>query len=705
MKSPFRARARILALLGDQLIGSDHLAIFELVKNAYDADATNATVRLRKINTSEPIIDVVDDGDGMSLETIRDIWLELANDHRELQRKRRERTKLFGRLPLGEKGVGRFAVHKLGRRIRLVTRPRNSPVEYLVRVDWDSLIQTKYLDQTEVEVITREPTYFTGRNDRSENGTRIRIEGLRKRTWKRGDARQLYRAITAISSPFESNEAFNAILEVPDHPEWLMDMPDVKALLKMAPWHFTFSFDGRFNWKYEFRSPIPNRLEGRILQAVGDGLLVDAPRGSRSRPVADLLMLDGIGPIKGAFVSYDRDRKVLALLSQNQLLKSFLEQQGGVRVYREGVRVYNYGEPDDDWLQLDIRRVNRPAQRLSRNIVVGAVNLSIESSERLREKTNREGFDQTEAFYRFRTLVTGVIHKFEVERAIDKDRLKVLLEDGPDSSVKIPVETPIQELRAAIHKDAGSTVLLPLVDRIENEYQEMRDLLLRAGMTGLNLAVIMHEVERGIRSIYEAAKAGSPVVLVEQQSRSLMNLIESLGGLLREKSRGNVDVRHLVQEAAEISTRRFRRHQIQMSYDLPKETDPPLIIKGSSPLLLNALTNLIDNAIYWLRVRWPDQKAGEELVRRIFIGISDDLEGGRSLVLADNGPGFQDEPDVVTKPFFTRRPDGTGLGLYYASLAMNLSGGTLLFPDKQDLELPTWVTGAVIALQFKEPSK
>jgi len=81
MKAPFRARSRVLALLGDQLIGSDHLAIFELVKNAYDADATTATVRLRRIETSEPIIDVVDDGDGMDLRIIRDIWLELANDH------------------------------------------------------------------------------------------------------------------------------------------------------------------------------------------------------------------------------------------------------------------------------------------------------------------------------------------------------------------------------------------------------------------------------------------------------------------------------------------------------------------------------------------------------------------------------------------------------------------------------------------------
>jgi C4-dicarboxylate-specific signal transduction histidine kinase len=80
--------------------------------------------------------------------------------------------------------------------------------------------------------------------------------------------------------------------------------------------------------------------------------------------------------------------------------------------------------------------------------------------------------------------------------------------------------------------------------------------------------------------------------------------------------------------------------------------------------------------------------------------LTDDLPGGRTLIVADNGPGFQDVPEIVTKPFFTRRPEGIGLGLYYASLAMSLSGGSLVFPDKEDLELPEWVDGAVVGMHF-----
>ena len=230
----------------------------------------------------------------------------------------------------------------------------------------------------------------------------------------------------------------------------------------------------------------------------------------------------------------------------------------------------------------------------------------------------------------------------------------------------------------------------------------MRDLLLRAGLTGLNLGMVIHEVERGIRSLYEAARTGATPQFLETQSRELMGLIESVGGLLRDKSRGDVDLRKLVQDAAEICVRRFKRHQVNVTYDLPENIP---VVRGSSTLLQNVLVNLIDNAIYWMDVRWPSHPPGDANVRRLHIALTEDLPGGRALIVADNGPGFQDIPEVVTKPFFTRRPDGIGLGLYYASLAMTLSGGSLLFPEHDDIELPDGVDGAAVAMNFGNPKE
>ena len=196
LRLPFRPRARLLQLLGDQLIGTPRLAVFELVKNAYDADSEKVTVTLQGLSSEQPFIVVEDDGDGMTLETIRDIWLVPAHDHRAEQRKALRRTRLL-RLPLGEKGLGRFAVHKLGDRIELITRAKGS-AECVVTINWDALIEQPFLSDAEVIVRTRAPEHFQG----DKTGTRLTISRLRETSWSRGDVRRLLRQITSISSPF-----------------------------------------------------------------------------------------------------------------------------------------------------------------------------------------------------------------------------------------------------------------------------------------------------------------------------------------------------------------------------------------------------------------------------------------------------------------------------------------------------------------------
>ena len=95
-------------------------------------------------------------------------------------------------------------------------------------------------------------------------------------------------------------------------------------------------------------------------------------------------------------------------------------------------------------------------------------------------------------------------------------------------------------------------------------------------------------------------------------------------------------------------------------------------------------------------------KIGARRRRRIFISITDEIPGGRTLLIADNGPCFADDPDIIIRPFVTRKPEGMGLGLYYASVAMQISGGKLVFPQKGDVTLPRGMDGAVIGLFFPE---
>jgi signal transduction histidine kinase len=690
-----RPRARLLSLLGEQLIGNDQLAVFELVKNAYDADASKVTVSVGGLDTNEPTIVVVDDGEGMSADTLLHVWLEPGNDHRQSQRENKTRSPKFKRLPLGEKGVGRFAVHKLGNRIKLTTRKANGP-ELSLDLDWNQLISKKYLADTRIKIFRNKPFHFPG----TAHGTRIEISDLKRTDWTRGDIRKLQRLITAIDSPFSDHSSFSASLEVPERKEWLRGIPSVHELVDSAPWRFEFRLDQQGLWySYSFKPPVGIKVEPRQEGASGQQLLLPSKPGSKNKVVSDVEMLKGIGPISGTLVAFDKDPKIRRLLPQISLLDDFLEHWSGIRVYRDDIRIFNYGEPDDDWLGLDLRRVNRPTERLSRNIVIGAVNLSLEESFLLREKTNREGFDENAAYETFKTLVLAAVSKFEIERALDKDRLKRAVE-GTKNTFHAPVEYPLAELRTAIHDAGMDDKLLRYVDKVEHDYHEVKELMLKTGMAGLNLAVVFHEAERGVRSLYQAIRKKHDPSVVELQASALMLMFEDISGLLRKRSSKRVSLRETVQTAVRLAGRRFERHQVHASFDLLPDDD--IAIQGSAELVLGALTNLIDNALYWLRVRWPEVPAGAEYVRQLHIKIVREPGEGAALVLADNGPGIKDDPEVLVRPFFSRRPDGMGLGLYYSSMAMQLNGGNLMFGDAIDVDLPQGLDGAVISMFFPE---
>ena len=131
----FRVKPRLLRLLGDQLIRDANVAVFELVKNAFDADAARCRVTLEHPGVpSLARIEIEDNGCGMDEETLRNVWMVIATDFRAAQRAAKQRTPRFKRFPLGEKGLGRLSVHKLGRFIRLITRAKGEDEFVLSKV-------------------------------------------------------------------------------------------------------------------------------------------------------------------------------------------------------------------------------------------------------------------------------------------------------------------------------------------------------------------------------------------------------------------------------------------------------------------------------------------------------------------------------------------------------------------------------------------
>lgn len=703
---PFRPRARLLQLLGDELIGSPRLAVFELVKNAYDADAETVRVVLQEIDGPEASIVVEDDGDGMTLDVIRDIWLVPGHDHRARQRAARRRTRK-GRLPLGEKGLGRFAAHKLGNRIEVVTRAHSRP-ECVVSIDWDALIRQVNLSDATVRVSTREPIVFRGEH----TGTRIFVSELREKNWTRGEIRRLQRQVTTISSPFSGgSDEFVPWLEVPDHEEWLESVPDVDTLLERAPWHFEFRFvDGHLHWKYHFKGVTGIKLEPRELEKSSQPLLVPPERDldefgidqglSKMRPrpvVADTSLAAGIGPVEGRFFVFDRDRPVLQRLGESQLIRSYLDDNGGVRVYRDGIRVYNYGEPGEDWLGLDLRRINTPTRNISRNIVVGAVHLSLEASHALKEKTNREGFVENSALDRLQRIVLGALSPLQVERKKDKDNIRSLTNRGRDPETR-RIRQPLQQLRAAARRRKVDDELGPLIDKVEHDFDELRDTMLRAGLSGVGLAVVFHEVEHGVRALCELIEGGGEYEAIRSRARELARVLGGFTDLLRKGARRRISLKQLIRRVRDINQVRFRKHCVRLDCPALEDDAPDTSTNFVFGLALGAVNNLLDNAFYWLKVRWPEEAGSSR--RAIHISLNLDLADGPGVVVADTGPGFTDEPDQLIRPFFSRRPEGMGVGLYYANLVMELGDGRLAFPDAAEADVPDEFEGAVCALVF-----
>lgn len=708
IRQAFKPRARLLQLLGDQLIGSPRLAVFELVKNAYDADASSVKISLSGLGTNEGTITVLDDGHGMSLQILRDVWLVPGDDYREQQRAQQVRSRKYRRLPLGEKGVGRFAVHKLGDQILLTTRARKQK-ECVVRIDWRELLKSHFLDEARVKVTERRARIFKA----PATGTQIQISALRESNWTRRDVRELHRQVTSISSPFgRRSDKFRVSLEVPDHPEWIANLPDAELLLRRAPWRFKFKFDGgKLSYSYRFRGVPGIKVAARKLkQSQPLQILADlepddldpteGPRRKKQvKLIADKETLEGIGPVEGEFYVFDRDREVLSKLADSRLIERYLDQNGGVRVYRDGIRVYNYGENGDDWLGLDLRRVNTPTRNISRNIIVGVVDLKLEASPDLREKTNREGFVENEAYRRLRQVVLGALSVFEVERRLDKQRLREATGKPTDSPKG--VETPIAEIRRIAKQNGIGDQIEHALTRIEADYNTLRDNFLRAGLSQVGLAVVFHEIERGVAVLHKSIQGGQSIDLLKAQAGQLLRILETSTQLLKKADKKQNSLRHLVRTVRDLNQVRFRLHQVRLVCPALEENAPDAESIFAFSLALGALTNLVDNAIHWMRVARPDDAPKAE-ARRLFIDIVPDFPDGPAVVIADNGTGFSDVPQQLIQPFFSRRPDGMGLGLYYANLVMQLNEGLLMFPGPDEFELPPGFDGAVIALVFKK---
>jgi len=714
-KNFFQPRARLLLQLGDKLIKNENIALLELIKNSYDADSRNVTLRMDKVTDKKRgKIDIIDDGCGMDLKIIEEAWLQPGSDFKEQLFIKRIRTKKYKRLPIGEKGIGRFGVHKLGNKIEMITRMEGEN-EIVVRIDWNEFAKYKFLKDAKFEVTERTPEYFV----RNRTGTRITISDLRS-DWDRRMVRELYKSVFTLNSPFIKSGKFKVEIKLDDY-SLIEGLPKWEDIQKFSLFHFKCIVEKSSikTFLYEF-TPWDNMtgLNYRKVVETDDFILNRETLVARERdnPKKEIIIDLGknygdndipkiLGEISFEGYIFDRDKNVLELGNQAKvsLLSKYLDEQGGIRVYRDNIRINEYGEKGNDWLNLDSRRVNVPVKKISNNLILGIIDLKSESSSALIEKTNREGFIENEAFKDFTAAILYIIKLIEVQRDIDKSLIRTKY--SPKEAEE-PVLSHLFQLRELINLKIQDEKLkndiTKHIDKIEIDYNQIQEILLTSAGAGLTLGIGLHEVEKVIKELNLAIIKEQTPSKVGELVKRLDKLINNYSDLLQQNETDDEDLKKIITGALFNVEYRIEVHKILIIKDYTKYNGNTKV-KCSRRLLMGAIINIFDNSIYWLhRKQVQLRKIDKQLSKSIYINLYDDKAGYLDLLIADNGNGFDLPISQITRPFISSKESGIGLGLHIAKEVLKLQSGILHFPETGEYKIPDeFKTGAIIVLKIK----
>ena len=640
MKGNLRFSPDILVRLGEELVPNPTDGLLELVKNAYDADASFCTIKIEN-----HIIRIEDDGNGLNEADILEGWLLIGGSRKDAS----ILTEL-GRIPVGNKGLGRLAALRLGRKATLLSRPKAvRGTEYRITIDWDEVEQESFVERRFFD-ITSGPTT-------KEKGTEIILEDLQK-PLPRDEIPKLSKNLILLSDPFDNAAGFNASVKS----TLFKDLLGVAKgdYFSDADYHLRASIDGR------------GRPSAQVLDWQDKVIFSARPEDFKRRiykmpPASFDLWNFKLG-----------GRGFSAKNIPTPVLREWLSVVGGVHLYHRGMRVRPFGEPGYDWLGMDVKRVGNPEERPSTNNSVGQIKVT-DLNELLTQKTDRTGFIENEAFLELKRFATDALNWMGKRRlAVAEDTRESKRASTSPLVVKARAELE-EKVRTKVPKKDQRAVLLAL-KRFESAKQSetvslKEDLQLYRSLAtaGTTSAVFAHESHKPLTNILSVTdtisrrakqllgdlfhrKLEEPLQLLASAAKALQSFsLLPLNLLRREKRRtGVVDVDATADELVGYLKAFFADAKIDL---VLKRASKPVQIAGSRALVESILANLAMNAL----------KAfdnGARIDGRI-VEIRVEAEEDRAvIVVSDNGRGIRGIGlDEVWLPGRTTSPDGTGFGL------------------------------------------
>lgn len=701
MKKPFKMTARVLAHLGEDLIKDESIALLELVKNSYDAGATKCVVDFNfDIFGSLIEISISDNGSGMSLDTIENIWLVIGTDNK----KNKLISHRQGRLPLGEKGIGRLGVHKLGNDIKLYSK-HSDENEVYVSIDWSKLAESKDIDDFKIDYGYSSDSHFFDK----QTGTKIIVRNL-KGEWNRRKLRSVFRDLTTLNSPFsEKSDSFEVV--VSSNSNVFSGLPNLEAIKNAGLYYGHCTLEGSIitEFSYEFKPwNVLDKIKSRSLTALDEyekvlihNVEVETETGKVVKREKRLDLNEyNIGRVQFDVIMYEKDSSVFSLLNiEKKGLNDYLKENSGIRVYRDNMRVFDYGEPGNDWLSIDKRRLSRSGGSISNSLLLGSVMLDRISSYGLREKTNREGFIEDEAYFAFVDAISYVMDLFIQQRNQDRMNLMSIYKTG--KNVTEPVIGDLSEVISIVKEkvpdEKDQHQILTYLYRIESQYNEVRDTLIHSASIGINLGGAIHELEKQMAALKSCAEAGN-IFKVKEIIPVLETIIANYSSMMLKSEIQKINVSQIVGKVIEYNRFRFQDHAIRL-FSNYKKVD--FMAKLSKTETISALTNLVDNSIYWVcRSRIED--------RMIYLYVTESFrEGFVTVAVCDNGPGFKIAPELAVRAFVSGKPlnAGMGFGLYITHETMKQLNGHMDILSNCDIELPSKIVDkgidkAIVALSF-----
>ena len=562
MEVPFAISARAAKLIGMENFANAEGAVVELVKNGYDADADICVVVVDIRQTaSESRLYIIDNGCGMTSETIVKHWMTIGTNDKLVN----ERTKGKNRIKSGAKGIGRFALNRLGRKAEMITFT-DSKGGWLWSVDWLSFERANVLSDIKA---TLDPISIEEAKRKISN---FGLDRLPITDWF--VEKCFHGTILCISDLIDEWEETNLNslqknLEnlIPEHVHsvfglYLFNMQDLTWGGKINPAEYD-EFDYKVTAKYEGGRTINvnierNELNVSLLETNYSRVFTRKDmqkepyriKDFHKKTVGHVLtvndnvkqeLLDKVGSFTFSFyfiknsTQDERDKDGLKKYPYNivdsSYRKAWLSKFGGVRIFRDDFRVRPYGENGNDWLDLGRRQAQSPGgagqklggYRIRPNQIAGVVNISRINNPSFEDKSSREGIQENDAFALFKNLLLKIISVFELDRNYIMYNL----------SEQYKVEHPVEQRAKDIVKKA--------LQYNEEQSEKNKDIKILAS-SYQSLEQELEDKEKELAMIRSLASMGISVATFNHELRSIMLRLLPRNELLRSILMKNLPV-------------------------------------------------------------------------------------------------------------------------------------------------------------------